>query len=211
MARERILTGLVGVVDEGRLHGKRAGVAGALTAEALIGAISAVLAARLGEQAASHGNGRRAPLRDLLGELMSMIVLPYLGPGAARRELARPLPKTVAVESHNVDVIAEADPLAGSSMRLTYRTARVLLAAAQLGEVRAGASNRQIAEHAGVADQGQISKLLSRLERHGLLTNAAKDSGARGEANRWMLTRIGQRLVRDIGFLEANRAERSAA
>ena len=41
-------------------------------------------------------------------------------------------------------------------MRLTYRTVRVLGA---VGE-HPGASNREIAERAGISDQGQISKLL---------------------------------------------------
>ena len=54
-------------------------------------------------------------------------------------------------------------------MRLTYRTVRVLLAIAQ----HPGASNRQIGEDAGVHDQGQISKLLTRLHKLGLVDNIA--------------------------------------
>ena len=46
-------------------------------------------------------------------------------------------------------------------MRLTYRTVRVLTF---IGE-HPGASNREIAEGSGIADQGQISKLLTRLAR----------------------------------------------
>ncbi len=41
-------------------------------------------------------------------------------------------------------------------MRLTYRTARVLEGVA--GEP--GISNRVVAEHAGISDPGQVSKLL---------------------------------------------------
>ncbi|HEY1689544.1 MAG TPA: TetR/AcrR family transcriptional regulator [Solirubrobacteraceae bacterium] len=209
--RKRILAQLAGAVDQGRLeNAQHGGLAGALTAEALVGAVSAVLAARLGS--AGGGNARHARLQELLGELMSMIVLPYLGPAAARRELTRPAPQTLAAETPNAGIEADGpDPLVGSSMRLTYRTARVLMAVAQLGDARAGASNRQIAEHAGVADQGQISKLLSRLESYGLLVNEVKDSAARGEANRWTLTHAGRRLVHGIGALEAERVQRSAA
>lgn len=212
--RERILSRLASVIDEGRLEDTGAGMAGGLTAEALLGAVSAVLSARLGEAMSAGGNGAvpRVSLCELLGELMGMIVLPYLGPGAARRELARPTPKRPAVEVRELDAATDGpDPLAGLSMRLTYRTARVLTAVAQLGDAQAGASNRQIADHAGVADQGQISKLLSRLEHHGLLANAAKDSGAKGEANRWALTSTGQRLVHSIGALRLERSQRSAA
>ena len=52
-------------------------------------------------------------------------------------------------------------------MRLTYRTVRVL---SVIGEAP-GASNREVAEGSGIADQGQISKLLARLERLQLIEN----------------------------------------
>ena len=52
-------------------------------------------------------------------------------------------------------------------MRLTYRTARVIEGVAE----RPGASNRVIAERAGIHDAGQVSKLLRRLASLGLLTN----------------------------------------
>jgi hypothetical protein len=43
---------------------------------------------------------------------------------------------------------------------------------------------------AEVTDQGQMSKLLSRLERLGLIENAGV-TAARGEPNAWMLTQRG--------------------
>ncbi len=52
-------------------------------------------------------------------------------------------------------------------MRLTYRTVRVLMAIAELP----GGSNREVAERAGIVDQGQISKMLTRLEYQGLIVN----------------------------------------
>jgi DNA-binding IclR family transcriptional regulator len=83
-------------------------------------------------------------------------------------------------------------------MRMTYRTARVLAVIAE----RPGVSNRAVAEHAGMHDQGQISKLLARLERLGLAENAG-DGQAKGESNAWSLTRLGwqvaQRLGSDVG------------
>ncbi|HEY1689897.1 MAG TPA: TetR/AcrR family transcriptional regulator [Solirubrobacteraceae bacterium] len=212
--RERILSQLVSAIDEGRVEGTGAGMAGGLTAEALVGAVSAVLATRLAEGMGSGVNGAvpRYSLSELLGELTGMIVLPYLGPGAARRELERPAPQRPTVEPSKLDAATDGpDPLAGLSMRLTYRTARVLTAVSELGDARDGASNRQIAKHAGVADQGQISKLLSRLEHHGLLANAARESGARGEANCWTLTDTGKRLVHSIGGLQLEHSRRSAA
>ena len=59
------------------------------------------------------------------------------------------------------------DPMEGLNMRLTYRTVRVLMV---IGE-HPGASNREIAERSGMVDQGQISKLLDRLARLGLVEN----------------------------------------
>ncbi len=79
------------------------------------------------------------------------------------------------------------------SVRITYRTMRVLLA---LGE-HPGGSNREIARAAGITDQGQASKLLMRLEREGLVRNAG-GGHARGAANAWWLTRQGEQLRRAL-------------
>ena len=64
-------------------------------------------------------------------------------------------------------------------MRLTYRTARVLEGVA----ARPGASNREVAERAGIQDPGQVSKLLARLERLGLLANTSEGT-RQGRAER---------------------------
>jgi hypothetical protein len=107
-----------------------------------------------------------------------MIVLPYLGPAAARRELEQPAPKQRAASHH-----ANGHPLRGLEMRLTYRTIRVLLAVA----AQPGGSNRQVADAAGIADQGQISKLLARLHGLGLIQNTGAGA-VRGAPNSWVLT-----------------------
>jgi DNA-binding MarR family transcriptional regulator len=127
-------------------------------------------------------------LGELLGPLMSMIVLPYLGPRAARSELAKPaLP--AERKGGREATVASADPLDGLSIRLTYRTIRVLSVIAE----QPGASNREIAERADIVDQGQISKLLGRLSQFGLIANFG-DGHRRGMANAWELTRRGQQL-----------------
>ncbi len=79
-------------------------------------------------------------------------------------------------------------------MRLTYRTLRVLSAIAS----QPGASNRQVGETAGVHDQGQISKLLARLERLGLIQNAGQGQ-PRGEPNAWGLTARGFEVQAALG------------
>ncbi len=74
-------------------------------------------------------------------------------------------------------------------MRLTYRTVRVLLAIS----ANPDASNRQVATAAGISDQGQISKLLTRLQSLGLIQNGGGDH-AKGEPNAWTLTAKGQEV-----------------
>lgn len=71
-------------------------------------------------------------------------------------------------------------------MRLTYRTLMVLSAIA----TNPGASNRHVAEHAGIHDQGQISKLLARLTKLGLIHNTGQGQ-PNGEPNAWTLTHKG--------------------
>jgi hypothetical protein len=49
-----------------------------------------------------------------------------------------------------------------------------------------------------VSDQGQISKLLTRLEHLGLVENSG-EGPAKGEPNAWSLTRKGSEVERAIG------------
>jgi DNA-binding MarR family transcriptional regulator len=80
-------------------------------------------------------------------------------------------------------------------MRLTYRTARVLEVAA----THPGASNRLVGERAGIYDQGQVSKLLARLERLGLLANTGEGQ-SRGSSNAWRLTRKGAQVTQHLSL-----------
>jgi DNA-binding MarR family transcriptional regulator len=57
-----------------------------------------------------------------------------------------------------------------------------------------GASNREVAERAGVVDQGQISKLLARLEARGLIAKIG-EGRTRGAPNAWRLTERGESLM----------------
>jgi AcrR family transcriptional regulator len=189
--REEILAGLAAVVDEGRSESARAGGCTPLTAEGVVGAAFTIVYARL-------LRGERKPLTGLVGELMGMIVLPYMGVAAARREQSRPAPgvsrvRQDAVSARATPGCAVGDPLEGVSMRLTYRTARVLEG---VGECP-GASNREVAKRAGVHDPGQVSKLLARLERLGLLVNTG-EGHAKGEPNAWYLTALGERVTAQL-------------
>jgi DNA-binding PadR family transcriptional regulator len=74
-------------------------------------------------------------------------------------------------------------------MRLTYRTVRVLMGIAG----HPGASNRTVAHASGISDQGQISKLLARLESLGLAENTGRGH-PKGAPNAWRLTARGQEV-----------------
>jgi AcrR family transcriptional regulator/DNA-binding MarR family transcriptional regulator len=188
------------LVDEGCGESKGAGELSPLTAEGVVGGALGVIQARLLAQGPTGNAARKQaarPLLELAGPLMSTIVLPYLGPAAARRELTRPVahdtPGVANGSSHLTSGALEADPFKAAGMRLTYRTVRVLMAIA----AHPGASNRQIGEAAGVIDQGQISKLLHRLQRAGLIENTGHDA-SKGMPNAWAPTEKGQRLTDSI-------------
>jgi AcrR family transcriptional regulator/DNA-binding MarR family transcriptional regulator len=156
-----------------------------IVAEGAVGAVLAVIHARMTAPDPK-------PLSGLLGPLTGMIVLPYLGPDAARRELTRRVPRHRAGPARSAG-----DPLRELDMRLTYRTVRVLLAISELGGRGSGPSGRQIADAAGIADPGQMSKLLWRLEHLGLIANEASARG-RGEPNAWSLAPRGREVERAI-------------
>jgi AcrR family transcriptional regulator len=189
--RQGVLTQIIAVVDRGRKEARGTGDPPPLTAEGIVGGVLSLIHSRLLEDSDT-------PLVELLGPLMSMVVLPYLGPAAAHRELTLPgtgeRPVPVA---HNNGRKAGADPLRDLDMRLTYRTIRVLLAIGAGGpesDPRGSyPSNRQVADAAGIRDQGQISKLLARLQQLGLIRNAS-DPRAKGAPNAWVLTERGSEV-----------------
>jgi AcrR family transcriptional regulator/DNA-binding MarR family transcriptional regulator len=178
--RQQVVDRIVAVVDEGRMLRKPGSEPLGLAAEGAVGGVLSVLHTRLLEEP-DGGGSRQSPLIELTGSLMSMIVLPYLGQAGARRELRRPVPK-----QSNYSQRTTGDPLRDVDMRLTYRTIRVLLAVGTYP----GCSNREIAQASGAHDQGQISKLLSRLEGIGLIANSSAGQ-SRGATNAGTLTAKG--------------------
>jgi AcrR family transcriptional regulator/DNA-binding MarR family transcriptional regulator len=178
--RSLALAQMIAAVDGGRGESKRGGPL-PLTAEGVVGAVFSVVHTRMLQR-------EPAPLIGLVGPLMSMIVLPYLGSAAARRELELPIPK-----SRRDGTSSTGNPLKDLEMRLTYRTVRVLMA---IG-TQPGVSNRRVADASGVTDQGQISKLLARLEHLGLIENSGFGQ-AKGESNSWCLTPRGKELEQAI-------------
>ncbi|HEY5193900.1 MAG TPA: TetR family transcriptional regulator [Solirubrobacteraceae bacterium] len=194
--RWTVVQALVTAIDEGRTREDKAkGHTGSgeskgsgpppLTAEGAVGGVLSVIHTRLRESGAD-------PLLPLVNPLMSMIVHPYLGSAAAARELAHPAPAFAPKQNGRVSAHVQ-DPFKDLPIRITFRTARVL---AVMG-AQPGSSNREIGDAAGVTDQGQISKLLRRLERSGLASNTG-EGHPKGEPNAWTLTQRGRAIQHTI-------------
>ncbi|HTD10133.1 MAG TPA: hypothetical protein VK680_14705, partial [Solirubrobacteraceae bacterium] len=197
---------LVAVVEVGRSAAGERRQPSELTAEAIVGGISQIIHTRL-------LNGSRESFVELLGPCMYLIVLPYLGVARARAELRRapPIRREPAIQRDPavqrepaVQVCPSADdrrprtepshrtePLRDTNLRLTHRTVRAL----DTISGRPGASNRTVAEESGIKDQGQVSKLLWRLERFGLIENRGLGRD-RGASNAWHITTRGLEILR---------------
>jgi AcrR family transcriptional regulator len=225
--RAHVLEIVKRALEEGHKETKSAREPPPLTAEGVIGAVSSVLHARLTKSNPSTPRGAGPPKKstpksgspagnatksgsltesatksgshagsatgsgsfaELLNPLMGMIVLPYQGTAAATREVARPRPSRPRRPRDR-----GRDPLRELDMRLTYRTVRVLMAVG----TTPGASNRRLADAAGVHDQGQISKLLARLKTLGLIENVGAGP-VKGEPNAWQLTVKGSEVGQAI-------------
>jgi AcrR family transcriptional regulator len=175
-SRARVLEELAGVIDQGSEGKRRAG-------ELVVGSVvSGALAAALHAHLVAEG----PPKDNLLGVLMATIALPYLGRSAARAQLAIPAPVR---QEGRASVPSGANPLRALKLRVTYRTIRVMIVIAE----RPGASNREIARAAGIVDQGQISKLLWRLDALGLVENFGQGQ-LKGRSNSWRLTKLGEEV-----------------
>ncbi len=163
-----------------------------MTAELVAGGAFAVIRARM-----INENGERAGFGDSLVELapalMSFIVRPYLGETAARAELTGAAVPVDTPPTHSGVL----------PIRPTHRTTLVLRAI----NAAPRSTNREVADAAGLSDEGQTSKLLRRLERHRLIENVGIGA-ARGEPNAWLLTPEGRRVVELLGESFAERAPR---
>jgi AcrR family transcriptional regulator len=180
--RNDLLVRLATFVERG---GREAGTAldvSGLTAETVVGGVVGVVQGRL-----LRDDPR--PLTDLVNPLMSVIIGAYLGPVAAWNELSAPVGQPAIGQT-----AAKSAATARVETRLTYRTLRVLAAIA----ATPGINNHAVARSAGVRDQGQISKLLARVERRGLIRNTAS-AGPKTARNAWVVTSDGAEIARDIG------------
>jgi AcrR family transcriptional regulator len=190
--RARALAELAVSIDEGRKDVLVPAGLPALTAEATVGATFGVIHARLLQD-------ERTPIAGLLNALMATIVLPFRGAEAAMRELERPLPDP-AIDGPLGAGVPARRPLGSSSpvdFRLTIRTQLAISAVAELSARGSHPNNREVSEHMGLHDQGQVSRLMGRMQAQGLVENTRAQTAARGRglAKAWRLTPHGQTIL----------------
>jgi hypothetical protein len=202
--RQRLHELLAGLLERGpdfadsRGDGRTGGspmLLATLTGELVVGGVFSVIRTSLLDD-----DG--AKLVELAPSLMAFIVAPYLGQAAAQAELeGKPSSGRLAVAIEpgpgRPQAISRAAEL---PIRATHRTTMVLQAIAQAPY----SNNREIADAAGLIDEGQMSKLLARLERQGVVENVGIGA-ARGEPNAWLLTSSGQRA---LALIDASGAPR---
>jgi AcrR family transcriptional regulator len=148
---------------------------------------------------------------------MSMLVLRYEGPVVAERELLLRVGRESSTTATSGGVGPapsgmgiSLDVLKNLKVRVTYRTLRVMEAIAELGgENGPYPSNAQIAEHADIADQGQMSKLLWRLQEQKLIEEVSGNAGRRtGMAYQWRLTGFGEEVEKAYGNSPSGKGSR---
>lgn len=194
--RAQVMQELADALDAGAPKAARGASSGSrpLNAEAIVGAAFSVIHTRMslggepGPRGARSTAATPAPLTDLLGQLMALIVLPYLGSRAGGEELARPAPAFPAPSRAADAREANRRILERLDMRLTYRTVRCLHFVAE----HPGASNRAVALGAEISDEGQASRLLMRLAGLDLL---ARTCAGPGKPNEWRLTHHGEQVL----------------
>jgi hypothetical protein len=135
------------------------------------------------------------PLAGLLGPLMATVVLPYRGRAAAAAAAAAVELQISQADSRlrPADRSRVSGPAGRKSgvgqFRPTLRTFTVLSTIAE----RPGLNNREVSERAEVSDQGQISRLLWRLEDQGLLRNTG--CWEQDTPKAWSLTPLGEQAL----------------
>ena len=176
--QQRLLAVLTGLLEDAQPQA----LAGptpfsALTAELVAGGVFCAIRARMLDR-------DDEPFVEFAPSLLSFIAAQYGAP-------------VLAFAPARSDELVRAQAISRASempVRATHRTTLVLRAIAQAPY----SNNREVAQAAGLADEGQTSKLLARLERQGAIENVGLGA-LRGEPNAWLLTPPGRRALELIG------------
>ncbi len=163
--------------------------------------------------------GEARPLISLLGPLMGGITTPYLDADGVAREVRRGEQLAVRIQGEREgEVLPPGDggedtrPSVGEGveagraeipgMLLNTRAGRARQCVLYLAECAPRGltpSNSEIAAGLGIANKGQMSKLLSRLHSVGVLSKASLGAG---KANVWQLTPYGREVARRLARTE---------
>ncbi len=159
-----------------------------LGAEAVVASVAGILHTRL-------VRGEAPPFIDLLAPLVGVVLAPYLDAETIARQVHRAerLARSISEEraSHPPRPPASVAIRHGLSNPGAHRARLCVLDLAD----HPGASNRAVGERIGVSHAGQMSGVLARLARKGLLV---KRSGGPGHANAWSLTPEGELVVQAL-------------
>jgi len=154
----------------------------ALTAESTIAAVSGILHNRL-------ISGDAPPFIDLLGELVGLVVEPWLEPRSVAEEVAKARELALAISHERTCQPPAQHTRVQIPNTLRHpRSHRARSCLIFVGD-NPGASNQAVAAGIGLAHHGQVSALLARLAGKGLLV---KTPGRPGHPNAWRLTPDGE-------------------
>lgn len=195
--RARELAALHPLVDRGREQAHASVEPPEFTAEGSVASVAGILHTRL-------VTGEAPPFIGMLGQLVGLVVAPYLDPHDVVREIER--------GEEMARVIAQERSFSSSS---SYARVRIPAGLRHPGAYRArscliflaanpGASNKAVAAGVGISHLGQVSELLKRLAGNGLLI---KHSGGAGRPNAWWLTPHGEQVA---PMLAERRSDRRA-
>lgn len=147
----------------------------------------------------------KEPLVTLLAPLMGLAAAPYLDRAAVAHETRRAEALARTLLTHPPEPAAQDDTYVPPGLRdpRAHRARMCLRLLAQ----RPGSSNRQIGDAIGITSHEQISRLLARLSRAGLLT---KNAGGPGHPNAWTLTAHGMKVAANLAICSGDTCENTS-
>jgi AcrR family transcriptional regulator len=160
-----------------------------VAAEGAMAAVLGVLHTRLLQ-------GPDAPLLEVLGPLMGLVVAPFVSADVRAREIRRGEELACAIldgsaASPNLSWPPRAQPQAFPPPAIADRITLCLMAVAEIP----GSSNGEIAARIGIAHGSQISRLLSTLASRDLVASRSCRPGSRNE---WHLTPHGEQAAETL-------------
>jgi AcrR family transcriptional regulator len=185
-----------GIDEAGGADAKEVAESSPLSAEGAVNGALGILHTRLLEGSPLA----RRPLSELAGPLTAMIVLPFVGhvPAGSSTSNGAGASNGVAAESNRHNRSGRADKiLQGVQTRVSERAFRVLAVIDELDGRGSSPSNREIRDAAEITDSAQVSKLMKRLVRLGLVENTGAGR-LTGKPYAWRLTTKGRELLREL-------------